>query len=76
MEGEQTTTVIKSCARGSRHYCKLSDVKPDVAFDWTDAAQSKQVEVWCCWMSSAAVGTLVCTFTLLEDHNIQAKLNK
>lgn len=72
MEGEKTTTVIKSCARGSRHYCKLSDVKPDVAFDWTDAAQSKQV--LCCWMSS--VGTLVCTFTLLEDHNIQAKLNK
>lgn len=42
MEGEKTATVMQRCAQGSRHYCKLSDVKPDAAFNWTDAARSKR----------------------------------
>lgn len=42
MEGEKTATVTQRCAQGSRHYCKLSDVKPDAAFNWTDAARSKR----------------------------------
>lgn len=38
---------MNSSAQGSCHYCKLSDVKPDAAFDWTDAAQYKQGERFC-----------------------------